>query len=126
MKLTHIAVIVLLLAGCAHDPMRYTPIVDDKGVDLAALDVDKLECQQYASTINAGENAATGAVGGAAVGAAGGAIVGSAYGDAGYGAGYGAAVGALTGLLTAGAESWHAQRAIVRRCLEGRGYRVLF
>ncbi len=115
------ALLLLLVAlfgfGCAG----YRPIVDMRGVDMNRYHVDLGECQQYAGQVNPGEHAVVGAAAGAVLGAAIGAIFGNRR-DAGRGA---AAYG-LVGAAGGGAEGAAAQREIVRRCMAGRGYRVLY
>lgn len=61
----------VLAAGCTAHP---EPIVDTKGVNMAAYQRDLAECQEYAAQINPASGVAKGAVAGAAVGAAVGAI----------------------------------------------------
>lgn len=105
---------LLLLAGCASHP---EPIVDMQGVDPARFERDSTECAAYAEQVKPAEGAAKGAVAGAAVGAATGAI----SGDAARGAGYGSIYGASRSGLRGSAE----KQAVYKRCLRGRGYRVL-
>ena len=116
---THLQAISLLLAslgavGCAAHP---DPIVDMQGVNQSVFQRDWEECETYAHEVRIERGAAKGAAGGAAIGAATGAI----GGDAGAGAGYGAIYGATRSGLDADRE----QQAVFKRCLRGRGYRVL-
>lgn len=104
----------ITIAGCSAHP---EPIVDTKGVDLSAYATDLAECNEYAEQIRTGKGVAKGAAGGAVVGAATGAI----SGDAGAGAGYGGIYGATRSGLGADRE----KQAVVKRCLRGRGYKVL-
>ena len=60
--------LAVLAAGCTAHP---EPIVDTKGVNMAAYQRDLAECQEYAAQINPAAGVAKGAVAGAAVGAAG-------------------------------------------------------
>lgn len=117
-------VAVSILAGCASTQgmgANYTPIVDTKGVDSAALQRDIAECQAYArQTADAASSAAAGAVAGALLGA----IFMAAAGGKGY-RNEAAAVGALSGGLGAAGQAETSQRALISRCLAGRGYSVL-
>lgn len=108
------AVTSALLSGCASHP---GPIIDQKGVNMSAYKNDLEECQRYASGISVAKGAAKGGALGAAVGAAAGAI----SGDVGRGAGYGAASGATR----SGIQNKRTQENVVKRCLSGRGYKVL-
>ena len=103
-----------LLAGCAAHP---DPIIDMQGVNEQKLERDWEECQGYTEQIHIPAGTAKGAAGGAVVGAATGAISGSA----GAGAGYGAIFGATQSTLDADRD----KQRVFKRCLSGRGYRVL-
>lgn len=107
---------VMLLSACAN----YRPIVDMQGVDANRYNADLAQCQQYATQVDPATHAAVGAAGGAILGAALGAIFGNRQ-TAGQGAAAYGLVGA-TGGAVHGAES---QVDIIRRCMSGRGYRVL-
>ena len=102
------------LAGCAAHP---DPIVDMRGVNETRLATDWEECEAYSEQIRIEQGAAKGAATGAVIGAATGAI----SGDAGPGAGYGAIYGATRSGLDADRE----KQMVFKRCLRGRGYRVL-
>lgn len=106
--------VLVALGACAAHP---GPIIDQRGVNMSAYADDLAECESYADAIKVREGAAKGAVGGAAVGAAAGAI----SGDAGRGAGY----GAIYGAAESGNEADRDKHAVVKRCLTGRGYKVL-
>jgi len=113
---------ILILSGCA----TYNPIIDT-GESTGNWYQDLQECRAYAEQINTGENVAGSAIGGAAVGAAFGALVGAFFGaDVGEVAGFGAASGALSGGIGGAAHSEAAKRDIVRRCMMGRGHKVLY
>ncbi len=111
-----LAILVLagIAAGCAAHP---DPIVDTKGVDPEQLARDWEECRAYTEQIHVSEGVARGSAVGAAVGAAAGAI----HGDAGEGA----ATGALYGGTRSGLMADREQQKVFKRCLRGRGYRVL-
>ena len=102
------------LAGCAAHP---DPIVDTQGVDPEKLAQDWEECEAYTEQIQMSEGVAKGSAVGAAVGAAAGAI----HGDAGDGA----ATGALLGGTRSGLQADRDKQRVFKRCLRGRGYRVL-
>jgi outer membrane lipoprotein SlyB len=106
--------LALGLLGCSSHP---EPIVDTKGVNMAQYQRDLEECQQYAKQVNPAEGVARGAAGGAAVGAAIGAIGGNA--------GHGAAIGAISGGASSGVKGDRERQEVVKRCLAGRGYKVL-
>ena len=110
------------LIGCraAQSPFLDDPIVDTRGVNQAQYQRDLVECQAYAEQVNVAGDVAVGAVTGAVVGGAVGAAVGNSD-TAKRGAGAGAIVG---GVREAGAGIREKER-VVRRCLVGRGYRVL-
>ena len=116
MKKTIATLLILSMTGCA----TYRPIVDNKGTNPAAYEADLKECQAYAEQVSPAEHAATGAVLGAVFGA----VLGAALGNrdmAMRSAGGMAVVGAASGT----GEGAKAQVNIVRRCMAGRGYRVL-
>jgi len=112
----------LALVACAHN---YQPVVDMQGVDQYKYQQDLAACRQYADQVNpvedAGIDALIGAAGGAALGAATGAIVGSPA----YGAAAGAAAGGIGGAGYGGVKGAERQKAIINKCLIGRGYKVL-
>jgi len=106
--------VALAVSACAAHP---GPIVDRKGVDPAAYERDLAECTSYGAEVQVAAGAAKGAVAGGAYGAA----VGSIGGDAADGAGAGAISGATWSALEADRE----KQQVVKRCLAGRGYRIL-
>ena len=96
-------------------------IIDKKGVDMARYAADKAECEAYAREVRTGEKAVRGAASGAVVGGAVGAIVGDSSEAAARGAGVGAVTGGARGISQGERE----EVQVVKRCLRGRGYRVL-
>ena len=106
---------VVLLAGCASDP-----IIDRKGVDERAYQQDLAECRAYAAEVDTtSETIKGGAVGAAVLG-----TVGAIFGDsnrAERGAGAGAVLGGSRGMT----EAEERKERILYRCMKGRGYRVL-
>lgn len=115
--------ILALLGACATRPMgeNYRPIVDLKGADTPRYESDLNDCQAYArQTAGATEQAATGALAGAIFGT----LLAAAAGR-GYSRNQHAAVGAVVGAAGGAVEGERDQRAIIVRCLSGRGYNVL-
>ena len=115
------AAAIALLAGCATAPggANYAPMVDT-GHRIGVYEQDLAECQQYAQRVaGAGEGAAAGAVGGAIVIGLLSAVLG------GGGHGRWAAAGAVAGGLQGAGAGEANQRAVVVRCMSGRGYQVL-
>ena len=110
------------IAGCAD---TYRPIVDSQGVDQVEYERDLAECREYARRVDPAGSAAKGGLLGGAVGAAVGAVVGALTGNVGRGAAIGAAGGATGGVLRGGIRGGARQKRVLRRCLRGRGYRVL-
>ncbi|SRR6056297_2076008 len=96
-------------------------IIDKKGVDMNRYRQDLAECKEYAQEVRRGEMVARGAGSGAAVGAAVGAIVGDNTESAVRGAGVGAVSGGARGMSAGERE----EMRVIKRCLAGRGYRVL-
>ncbi len=105
---------LLAVGGCAAHP---DPIIDTKGVDPDVLAQDWQDCEAYTEQVRIGRGVAKGSATGAVVGAAGGAI----DGEAGKGAGY----GALYGGTRSGLDADREKQQVFKRCLRGRGYRVL-
>ena len=95
-------------------------IIDKKGVDMARYEQDLAECRSYSSGVKTGEKGARGAASGAVVGGAIGAIT-----DGSDGAAKGAGVGAVTGGARGLSQGEKTEVQVVKRCLSGRGYRVL-
>ena len=119
-KVYFLPLIALLLAACAGADVR--PIVDMKGVNEARYEKDLAECQNYAKEASGmGGTAAKGAGAGAVVGGLLGLVTGGNRTEIVQAAGAGAVIGAAGGAYK-GNES---QEAIVKKCLVGRGYKVL-
>ena len=91
-----------------------------KGVDLERYDQDWVECEAYTEEIIVAKGVAKGAGLGAAVGGAAGAIGGNST-DVAEGAGW----GALWGGTRSGLEADEMKQDVFKRCMRGRGYRVL-
>ena len=96
------------------------PIVDTKGVNMSQYELDLEECSTFAEDISTGKSIAKGAVTGAAVGAVIEAITEDVRSrrDA-------IEVGAVSGGVQSGIRAVREKELIVRRCLRGRGYKVL-
>ena len=96
------------------------PIVDTKGVNMSQYELDLEECSTFSEDISTGKSIAKGAVTGAAVGAVIEAITEDVRSrrDA-------IEVGAVSGGVQSGIRAVREKEQIVRRCLRGRGYKVL-
>lgn len=112
-NLTLLLVMTAIVACAAHPD----PIVDMKGVDPEALAQDWRECESYSEEVVISRGVAKGSATGAAVGA----IAGAIHGDAGEAA----ATGALYGGTRSGLDADRDKQMVFKRCLRGRGYRVL-
>lgn len=113
--------VITLVTGCSTMGANYRPIVDTQNLDFNKYEADLKDCQGFATqTASAAESAAGGAVAGAILGG----ILAAAAGR-GYSRSSTAKVGAVGGAVGAGAQGETDQRNIIRRCLSGRGYKVL-
>ena len=108
------AALALLLVACAAHP---DPIVDMKGVNPDQLAQDWADCEGYSEEVSVGAGTAKGAGLGAGVGAVAGAINGDV--------GRSASNGALIGATRSGLDADRDKQNVFKRCLRGRGYRVL-
>ena len=117
MKRSLLPLLLLLPVACTTTDEI---IIDKKGVDLARYERDLAECRDYASEVKTAEKGARGAASGAVVGGAIGAIT-----DGSEGAAKGAGVGAVTGGARGLSQGEQDEVRVVKRCLAGRGYRVL-
>jgi hypothetical protein len=88
-----------------------------KGVDREVFDEDWADCEGYSEEIVIAKGVGKGAATGAVVGGVAGAIGGDA--------GEGAAAGALWGGTESGLDADWEKREVFKRCMAGRGYRVL-
>ncbi len=112
-----LALVLILPAACTTTDEI---IIDRKGVDMARYEQDLAECRSYGAEVRTGEKGARGAASGAVVGGAIGAIT-----DGSEGAAKGAGVGAVTGGAKGLSQGEQSEVRVVKRCLAGRGYRVL-
>ncbi len=110
--------VAVLLSGCAVE--QYRPLTDS-GVSKGSYEADLADCQQLAAQRPAAQQAAGGAAVGAVLGAVLAAAVGLRGNDVARVAAWGAANGGVQGAVYGSAE----QRAIVDRCMAGRGYNVV-
>jgi hypothetical protein len=114
------SLVVSITLGCAGANVR--PLVDMKGVNESAYERDLSECQAYAQQQSGmGETAAKGAGAGAVVGGLLGLVTGGNKTGIVQAAGAGAVIGGAGGAFSGN----QAQEAVVKRCLSGRGYKVL-
>ena len=116
-KATMLIAATVLIAGCAAHP---DPIIDMKGVDLDQYEQDWDECESYTEEVIVAKGVAKGAGLGAVIGAAGGAVGGNSS-DVSEGAG----IGALWGGTRSGLDADEMKQDVFKRCMRGRGYRVL-
>lgn len=106
--------LTIAIASCAAHP---DPIVDMRGVNPDLLAQDWEDCESYTEQIIVAQGVAKGAGAGAGVGAIGGVINGDV--------GRAAANGALIGATKSGLDADRDKQKVFKRCLRGRGYRVL-
>lgn len=114
---TLVIAVSVWLAGCAAHP---DPIIDMKGVDREEFAQDWAECETYSEEVSVARGTAKGAGLGAAIGAAAGAIGGNSDDVA-----EGAAYGGLYGGTGSGLDAKREKEYVFKRCMAGRGYRVL-
>ena len=95
-------------------------IIDRQGVSVTAYEGDLAECREYSQSVKTGEKGARGAASSAVIGGAVGAIFGGADGAA-----RGAGVGAVTGGARGVSQGEREEVQVIKRCLRGRGYKVL-
>ena len=107
--------LVALLVACSSSP---GPIIDTKGVDMARYHADLQDCEGFAEQVRIEQGMAKGAVAGGAAGAATGAVLGESVGE--Y-----AGVGAVAGATKSGIRGDREKSQVVKRCMRGRGYKVL-
>lgn len=126
MKTFVIVLSIALLAGACASHQR--PIVDERaaGYEPARYERDLAECRAYADRVDPGRRIVRRGLFGGAIGAGLGAITGAFFGRFGFGAALGAATGATSGVVSGAAGAERAKRGIIRRCLAGRGYSVLY
>ena len=116
------AVMLFTLTACSsiEDVTGNTPIIDTQGVNLSRYEDDLAECRTYADEVQIAQKAAAGSVSGAVIGGLLGAVWGNSN-TAQRGAGVGAVSGGAKGVIGGVRE----RDRVIKRCLMGRGYRVL-
>ncbi len=110
-----VLMVAVLMSACSSSP---GPIVDTQGVDMSHYYADLSACESYGDQVRIEVGMAKGAVAGGAVGAASGAILSESVGEWG-------GVGAVYGAAKSGLKGDREQSQVVKRCMRGRGYRVL-
>lgn len=122
LKTLSLLILSSLIAACAsvEDLTGNNPIIDTQGVVIAQYNSDLDQCQVYADEVAIAQKAGAGAVSGAVVGGVFGAVVGNSD-TAKKGAGIGAVGGGARGI----GEGIRERERVIKRCLMGRGYRVL-
>jgi uncharacterized protein YcfJ len=111
------------LASCATgllDKAVDQVIVDTQGLDLKEYQRDLSECDALAQQVDISKRTVGGAIGGVVVGGVVGAIIGNSDTAQEIGGTVGV-VGGVKGNIHARKE----QQKVIKRCLQGRGYRVL-
>ena len=106
--------------GCVStvsDPLfsNTGPIIDRKGVDLNLYAVDLRQCSEYADQVSVGRSVLKGAAAGAAIGGLYEVVTKEEAVE----------LGAVTGGTKSAIASMNQKKKIVKKCLIGRGYRVL-
>ena len=119
------ALFLMTLSGCVANNSgsifeSSKPIIDTKGVNISQYEIDLEECSIFSEDISTGKSIAKGAVTGAAVGA-----VIEAITDDTRSRRDTMEVGAVTGGAKSGMRAIREKEQILKRCLRGRGYKVL-
>ena len=119
------ALFLITLSGCVANSSgsifeSSKPIIDTKGVNMSQYDIDLEECSVFSKDISTGKSIAKGAATGAAVGAVIEAITDDVRSrrDA-------IEVGAVSGGANSGIRAVREKEQILKRCLRGRGYKIL-
>ena len=111
--------LLLLLGACAAQDQAGRVIIDQKGVDMRAYQMDLGECTDYAEQVSIARQAGTGAAGGAVVGG----VLGTIWKGADIGRS--AATGAVLSGTSGGVDGYRERQRVLRKCLTNRGYSVL-
>ena len=109
-----------LSTGCVStvpDPLfsNSGPIIDRKGVDLNLYALDLKQCSEHADQVSVGRSVLKGAAAGAAIGGLYEVVTKEEAVE----------LGAVTGGTKSAIASMNQKKKIVKKCLIGRGYRVL-
>ena len=125
MKNVLTALLLITLSGCVANSSSSIfesskPVIDTKGVNMSQYEIDLEECSTFSEDISTGKSIVKGAATGAAVGAVIEAITDDVRSrrDA-------IEVGAVSGGAQAGVRAVREKQQILKRCLRGRGYKVL-
>ncbi len=112
-------VVAILISGCTAQQQAENVIVDTKGVNINAYELDLSECTDYAEQVSVAEKVAVSAAGGAVVGGVLGAIWKGPSVERSAGA------GAVLGSVNGGQGAYRERRQVIRNCLRNRGYSIL-
>ena len=125
MKNLLVALFLITLSGCVANNsgsifVGSKPIIDRQGVNMSQYEIDLEECSIFSEDISTGKSIVKGAATGAAVGAVIEAITDDVRSrrDA-------IEVGAVSGGAQSGVRAVREKQQILKRCLRGRGYKVL-
>lgn len=124
---TTLCLVALLASGCVSQ-RSWSPTVDPYGDPNAdRIYDDEYQCRQLAMRASGSspEEAVKGGLVGGLFGAAAGAAIGAATGNPGKGAAIGAASGGFGGGTIGAVDSNRRFQDAFRRCMEGRGHRVI-
>ncbi len=114
------------LIGCGATGIGYKPVIDTKGVDLNQYDADLADCTELAEQVNPVKETAINGVGATIFGTLVGAALGAVVGDAKTGAALGAITGGGAGIAGGADSGIKTHNQIIRNCMIGRGYKVLY
>ena len=119
------SLLIISISGCVANSSSSIfesskPIIDTKGVDMSQYATDLEECSNFSGDISTGKSIAQGAATGAAVGA-----VIEAITDDARGRRAAIEVGAVSWGAKSGIRAVREKEQILKRCLRGRGYKVL-
>jgi outer membrane lipoprotein SlyB len=122
MKYNVLIIMSLLTISCVSNNSSSilsmnNPIIDTKGVDMTLYETDLEECKAYSNDISTIKSIAKGSATGAAVGA-----VIEAISDKRKDA---IEIGAVSGGTQSGLRATREKEQVLKRCLKGRGYKVL-
>jgi outer membrane lipoprotein SlyB len=122
MKYNVLIIMSLLTISCVSNNSSSilsmnNPIIDTKGVDMTLYETDLEECKAYSNDISTIKSIAKGSATGAAVGA-----VIEAISDKRKDA---IEIGAVSGGTQSGLRATRKKEQVLKRCLKGRGYKVL-
>lgn len=114
----------VVVTGCSGNgqfPGQTPVIVDTKGVNMSRYEDDLADCEAYAQQVNVGEKAVVHGATGAVIGG----VLGSIFDDRRTAPGEVAAAGGVLGTVKGASRGLNEQSKVLRRCLRGRGYKVL-